>query len=315
MIPLVSPTHTPIDPPNWDGAVDEFEQAFANRVGCTEAVAVCSGTMALTIAIHTLGRMLQIPSYCCAAIQNAATIADVTTDLVDVDYSVERALACQHGGQLLVHHFGRPTIHIDNQPALIEDWTLSLGHPDLKLTSDTIGVCSTHETKMISTGRGGIIFANNPDLIATARDLALQDQGRSFNYSIGMSNPQAMLGLTQLAQLDAFIARRQDLAHRYSEAFKPAGIECPDQDTGSVFFRYLIRVEGRDRRIKRLARRGIEAGRGVSPPLHRLERMRDEDFPGTTRASDTLLSIPCHPAVTDSEADLIIDAVKEVCAP
>ncbi len=40
-------------------AVREFEERFAERVGCTGAVAVCSGTVALEIALQDVPPELQ----------------------------------------------------------------------------------------------------------------------------------------------------------------------------------------------------------------------------------------------------------------
>lgn len=214
---------------------------------------------------------------------------------------------------VLVHGFGQSTTMM-GRPT-IEDWTLSLG--GIPALLGHVGVCSTHWSKMITTGRGGIAFSNDPALIDAIRDLAYYDQqpnGLLGSHSLGMTSMQAALGLSQLAQLDSFIERRRYVAGYYSARFESAGIECPDHDCGSVFYRYLIGVDDPAAKIAALAEHSIEAGRGVYPPLHQQLGMSDEQFPGATACVNRLLSVPCHPSLTDKEVWYVGDKVLEVCA-
>lgn len=323
MIPLVAPCITRKDRDylvdrayNYGLLQDEaevrrFEEAFAARVGCEWAAAVNSGTSALIVACEAVDRThLRLPSWSCMAIRNAAIAWGADIDYVDSTWDVKDARASCSGAEVLVHMFGTPTGMAI--PAAIEDWTLSLGGVNW---AARLGVCSTFATKMISTGRGGLVFGDDPELHERVKELAHYETHTGFGYSVGMTSMQAALGNSQLAQLDGFIARRRELAHRYTEAFRPAGIECPDSDCGSVFFRYLIAVDSPEQALGLLMERGIEAGRGVYPPLHQLAGLPDEQFPGTMAAVNSLLSVPVHPSITDEQASHIIEAVKAVCAP
>ncbi len=288
-----------------------FEDRFTGRVGCAWAVAVCSGTVALELALDILdiGRV-SIPTYTCVATQHATRGRKVT--YLDTHFDVKTATSRtsthnMRGVGIVTHLFGQRTQTDPHLPA-IEDWTLSLGAWPSRLIGK-IGVCSTNASKMISTGRGGVVFGDDEALLERTRELV---QTRS----VGMSSTQAALGVSQLSHLPEFIDHRRRLAAFYSERFTSAGIECPDPDCGSVFFRYLIAVE-RDPAacVIDLALKGIEAGRGVYPPLHRLAGLPDDQFPGTMAAVNSLLSVPVHPSITDAEADHIIKSVIEVCAP
>lgn len=292
--------------------VRRFEEAFAERVGCAGAVAVCSGTeaLALGLAVAHHDVSVRLPSYSCSAVLNAAELHE--RRLIDGSFDVRTAAMTQGHADVIVHMFGTST---KGGPAPLEDWTLSLGGVGALLGK--VGVCSTHASKMISTGRGGVVFSNDQPRLDEVRQLAYYDSepnGRLGAYSVGMSSMQAALGLSQLAQLDAFIERRREIAAAYSAAFEPAGIECPGPDCGSVFFRYLIGVEDPAAKVAGLAEHGIEAGRGVYPPLHRQLGLPDEQFPGATACVNRLLSVPCHPSLTDAQVEFVAEKVLEVCA-
>lgn len=332
-VPLVAPTITDIDRQSMHNAVElgllehglreveRFEEMFAALVGCEWAVAVNSGTSALTVALHALDLFTEvgIPSWSCMALRNAVEAVALdrpgmpNPTYFDTSWDVRQAQATiAKGANVVAHMFGRDTRYRSNQP-VIEDWTLSLGGC-AALVGD-LGVCSTHQSKMISTSRGGVIFGDDPDLYDRVRELVHYDRHTGFGYSVAMTAMQAALGVSQLAQLDTFISRRRHFASRYTDAFRAAGIECPDPDSGSVFFRYLIRVDSPARSVAGLSERGIEAGRGVYPPLHQLAGLPDDGFPGTMAAVESLLSVPVHPSISDAQADHVIESVLQVCAP
>lgn len=178
---------------------------------------------------------------------------------------------------------------------------------------------------MLSTWRGGMIFGNDEGLRDMVRQLAYYDwpgeSARLGAYSYGMSPSQAVLGLSQLQQLDSFIERRQEIARVYTARFQYEGIECPNLGTGSVFFRYLVgtSADAPEDVVEALTDDGIEAGRGVWPPLHQLDAIAmtrlSEMFPLATSACARLVSVPCHPELTDSQVGYICNAVVAACAP
>lgn len=330
MIPLVAPCITNHDRNYLSSRVhtgllleDErevrrFEELFADTVGCAGAVAVCSGTAALQIALRILDvEEVTVPSYTCVAIRNAALGRRVS--YVDSGFDVpsaHMAIPITAWPLVVPHMFGKPTLvgHTAHAAGeIVEDWTLSLGGVK-SLTHGRVGVCSTNQSKMVSTGRGGVLFSNDLHFLHEARRLAYYEHHLDPAFSLGMSSTQAALGVSQLQQLDSFIDRRREIAATYSQRFAAEGIECPDADCGSVFFRYLIRVTDPGSRVLELAERGIEAGRGVNPLLHQLEGIPDSDFPGAVRSWSSLLSVPCHPSLTERQVSHIVEQVLEVCA-
>lgn len=308
MIPLVAPTITRRDREylashDSGGEVLRFEEDFASYVSAEGAVAVRSGTDAIRLALDVLGiQSVSIPTYACTALLDATQ--GRARRYVDSAFTVRTGWLEQEPATVAVAMFGSGM----TAKAAIEDWTLSLGYPH-QLPKGALGVCSTHESKMISTGHGGVVYGNDLETLTAIRRLA-------FRHGLGTTTSGAALGRSQLRQLPEFISRRRKIAATYSAAFEQAGIECPDPDFGSVFFRYMIRIEGDPAdAVAELAARGIEAGRGVYPLLHWAAGADDARFPGACHSVNTLLSVPCHPSLTDKQVRYIAEQVVQVCAP
>ncbi len=324
VIPLVAPSYSPADKllAQWDTDVQVrlFEEEFAEFVGCRGAVAVNSGTNALAIVLRALEiKAAWIQSYTCRAVQDACHAAETLSLLADNVCDIKRAqfgmIARENLAKdaVLSHMFG--TRNPSPVPVPVEDITLSLG----AVYAPHIAACSFHRDKMISTGRGGMIAADSEDLLERYRELAYYDQPRNGKYrpafSFGMTGMQAALGRSQLRQLPGFIERRREIAARYTEVFSEVGIETPDRDVESVFFRYIVGVDDPAGKVVSLAEKGVEAGRGVDPPLHRLLGLPPEQFPGAEECWSKLLSVPVHPGLTDEQVEYITRQVVEVCAP
>lgn len=305
---------------NDETEVHRYEEAFAEFVGAAGAVAVNSGTNALIAALKASGVLphdpVQIPSYTCRALLDAVkavgarpVLYDNRCDIPAADFNGEPPAGI--ATTVLSHMFG---IAAPRERHMIEDATLSLG----AVHAAPVMVCSTSGDKMLTTGRGGIIAAQDGAFLKRCRELAYYDTPRDGYrpaYSFAMSATQAALGNSQLRQLPGFIERRREIAASYTERFADAGIECPDMDCGSVFFRYIVASADPARAVATLATRGIEAGHGVNPPLHRMLGLDDRRFPGATRCLNSLLSVPCHPSLTDTDVEHIAEQVLEVCAP
>jgi len=309
-----------------------FEEALASVIGVGGAVAVSSGTAALHLALLALeigeGDEVVIPSFACPALLNAIRYVRATPVLVDINREtfnidvrdIERRLTGKTRAIIVPHMFGLPA-DIDDITALgvpvIEDCAQSLGSRYRGAPTGSFGVLSVfsfYATKVICTGEGGMIAANDPQLINKIRDLRDYDEkedGR-LRYNYKLTDLQAALGVVQLRKLPALIGRRRAIACQYDEFFRRYGLSqpaCPP-DREPIYYRYVTRTE----RLKELLDAGEVDGiayrRPVFKPLHHYLGLTG--YPETDAAFRSSVSIPLYPALRDGEVHTILQHLQSV---
>jgi UDP-4-amino-4-deoxy-L-arabinose-oxoglutarate aminotransferase len=239
----------------------EFEQKFREYVGCPAAVALCSATAGMHVALKALdlgpGDEVVTPSMTWVSTVNLVVLAGAKPVFADVDRdtlmvareSVEACLTERTRAVIPVHFAGAP---VDIEPirqltagrgiTLIEDAAHAVG---TRYRGRHVGCCGTsifsfHPIKNITTGEGGMFCSDDEGLLERVRRLKFhglgvdaydrQTQGRSPQaeviepgYKYNMTDIAAVLGLQQLARVDTLNARRAELAGLYRQRL--AGIE------------------------------------------------------------------------------------------
>ena len=330
---------------------ERFETAFADAIGAVGGVATQSATSAIVLALRVLGvgsgDEVILPSYTClavlhAVIQSGATpvLVDNSCDPAEMDYNlgpahVAAAIGKRTAAIIVPHMFG-VAAEIDAirqfKLPVIEDITLSVGAQTRSGrpvgSMGDLAVCSFHASKMLTTGEGGMLLANDPGLLSSARELnnwvdnqvahrfGGEVEAYSLRYNFRLSDIHAACGLSQLSRLAEFIQTRRALAHRYAIELQGLdGVELPNVAlAGRVYFRFMVYVKNRDivDILQEFGQFGIEAGRGVYPPLHHFLGLGKTAFPGAEKAACGTLSIPLYPALNDDEIGRILAAAKSV---
>jgi dTDP-4-amino-4,6-dideoxygalactose transaminase len=201
---------------------------------------------------------------------------------------------------------------------------------------------SFYATKNLTTGEGGMVTTASPAAAARMRTASLH--GMSHNawsryqrlaptkydvaepgFKYNMTDVQAALGLHQLAAIRTHHARRTAITHRYDWAFADLPICGFDPvPLGSVHARHLYPIlihsaSGwtRDEVADRLAELGVATSIHF-PVVHLFEYYANRfgylpgRFPHAERLADTVLSLPLSPALSDSQVELVIRAVRQV---
>jgi len=209
-------------------------------------------------------------------------------------------------------------------------------------TDGDAGVYSFYATKPITTGEGGMVVTEREEVAKRIRVMRLHgidrdvwnrytEKGAGWRYDVvapgykyNLTDLAAAIGRVQLRKAESMLARRRLIAHRYLGAFN--GLDFlvpPPQGPSHAWHLFIIRLRGnrlsidRDSFVEELQKRGI----GVSVhyiPLHVMSYYRDryglkpEDFPVSLAASESCISLPLYPSLTDDEVERVITAVVEV---
>jgi len=304
----------------------DFEKELARLVGASGAAAVSSGTAALHLALAALeigaGDEVIIPSFVCTALLNAiryvrATpiLADINLETFNVDCrDVRRRLTKRTKAVIVPHMFGLPA-DIDDIVALgipvIEDCAQSLGSCHRGAQTGSFGVMSVfsfYATKVICTGEGGMITANDPQIIHTIKDMRDYDEKEdgTLRYNYKMTDIQGALGLVQLRKLAAFIGRRRTIARQYDEFLQEYDLSLPAclPDREPIYYRYIIRTKRLGAFLEAGQTAKIAYRRPVFKPLHRYLGLTG--YPNTEEAFLTAVSLPIYPSLSDADIKCIL---------
>jgi perosamine synthetase len=331
--------------------LEEFERAFASRLGAEHASAVSSGTAGLHLALRGAGvsdgaEVVTSP-FSFVASANAVlferarpVFADVDPVTLNLDPDAAAAAVTDRTTAILpVHLFGYPA----DIPAferlglpIVEDACEALGaiHADGKPVGSRghPAVFGFYANKQITTGEGGMVTMGDPALKARidsernqgrAPDMGWLDHDRlGFNYRL--SDIACALGLAQLQRLEAMLAGRTQVAALYRSALGSLeGLSLPCEDTGGdrrgwfVFVVQVPRGSERDTVIRQLGERGIQS-KPYMPAIHLMsfyrERFghREGEFPICEDVAGRSLALPFFPEMTEGQVTRVAEALREV---
>jgi perosamine synthetase len=237
--------------------VARFETEMATRVGRAHGIAVCNGSVALDVAVAALGigagDEVIMPTHTIISCPAAVFRAGATPVVIDCDPrtfnmrpgDIESRITSRTRAIMVVHIFGLP---VDMDPVLeiarkhglriIEDAAEMHGQTYKGRPCGSFGDVSTfsfYPNKHVTTGEGGMLVVDDPDLAERCRSLRnlCFKPGRRFvhdelGWNYRMTNLQAALGCVQLEQLDDFVQRKRAMGRYYSELLgEIAGLQLP----------------------------------------------------------------------------------------
>lgn len=202
------------------------------------------------------------------------------------------------------------------------------------------GTFSFFSNKILSVGEGGLLCTDSDDVAALARSRRShamtsgtwdRHRGRtdtydvtSLGYNYRLDEPRAALLLSRLRGLEADIARRRELTLRYRGLLAQVpGLIVPFADgdvPGSSCYVMPVMLE-REGSQGEVARHMREQGVQTSifyPAVHRFsayrERFPDTTLPITELASQTELTLPLYPHMTEADQDRVVASLAEAIA-
>jgi dTDP-4-amino-4,6-dideoxygalactose transaminase len=341
--------------------VNAFETELASQVGVGYAAAVSSGTAAIHLGLLLLGVKPGDTVFCSSLTFvgscNPILYAGARPVFIDSEpatwnmspAALERAFvwakrenrmpACV----ILVNLYGQsadmdallPICEQYGVPVL-EDAAESLGASYKGKSSGTFGRLAAYSfngNKIITTSGGGMLIADDPDLVLRARKLATQARETAAHYehiemgfNYRMSNVLAGIGRGQLRVLTQRVAQRRRVFERYVQAFADLDqIQWMPEPDGYHSTRWLTcftlpgthAPEKCQQVMKALERHLIEA-RPVWKPMHLQPLFEGAPYFSHTQGTDVSASLfqagMCLPSgsnLSEAEQDRVIGHLRQ----
>jgi len=338
----------------------EFERAFAERFGVAHAVALSSGTASLHLALLAAsigeGDDVLVPAmtfvagaaavrYCGArpVLVESLGPEDLNLDPVDAERRITpstRAILATHWLGYACDLAALERLCLEHDLVLIEDCAQSVTARDgggrLTGTVGAAGCFSFFSKKQLAVGEGGMILTSEEAIAEKARSLRShamtsmtwdRHRGHAESYDIvdvgfnfRMDEPRAALGLSRLSRVDADIARRRKLVHRYREQLRdlpdliiPWSDEDVERSSHFGFAILLANEAARAALVSELTGSGIQTTH--YPSLTALTAYRDQPpCPRTEELAGRHLLLPLASNYTEREVDLVATEVKRIMA-
>lgn len=336
--------------------VAEFEQAFADAVGAEHAVAVSSCTAALHLGLHALGvgpgDEVIVPSLSFIATANVVVMCGATPVFADVDPATGNVTAETVGASVSDRTAAAIVVHQAGVPADVDQVATAL--PGIPILQDAacaagsrwagepvgrgalLAAWSFHPRKILTTGEGGMLTLDDPELASRLR--RLREHGMSvsaterhaagrnvmetylepaFNYRL--TDIQAAVGLVQLRRLPDVVARRRELAARYDDLLQSFGLRPVRDPAGgqSNFQSYWVELPDGAPAVPdvlaALADAGVSARRGIMA-AHLEPAYAGHPhgpLPVTEHLTSRTLILPLFHELTTAEQDHVVSALVD----
>ncbi len=342
----------------------EFEKAFAKYVGSRYAVMLNSCTAALHLSLKAINlnpndEVITTPYTFAASAEvieyfNARPVfVDIRPDTLNIDEKkIEEKITKKTRAILPVHFAGHPC-EMDTIKKIAKKYELKIIEDAAHCTPafykekaiGTLSDCtcfSFYANKCITTGEGGMLTTDNQEIYESVLSLRLHGMSKdainryntkgSWNYSISQigykynpTDTSAAMGLSQLAEADSFLKKREEIATRYTHNLKNnphIQINQPLEHVHSSRHLFPIQLKGqlikkRDQIIEFLKQKGIGTSvhfipLHIQPYYQKKYSYQPQDFPIAFKTFERSISLPIYPSLTSEEVDYICQILNEI---
>lgn len=327
-----------------------LEDALAGYVGARHAVAVGSGTAALSLALLGAGigpgDEVIIPAITFFATAEAVVAAGAAPVLADVDprtasidpASVAALVTSRTAAVIAVHLYGGPadieglrSVTAGRKLLLLEDAAQAMGASRDGRLVGSLGdaaAFSFFPTKILGAlGEGGAVTTDDAALAEQVRLLrshgeAVKNVHQVMGFNERLDEIQAALLRVKLDHLDDDLnLRRQVVAHYQALLSGVAGVEMvtTPPDARSVHHLMVVKVLQRDRVLADLHRMGIGAGVHYPTPVHLQPAcsglgLGPGDLPHAEALAGSVLSLPLWSQMSSAQVERCVTALASSVA-
>jgi perosamine synthetase len=345
--------------------IGEFERLVCEYTGAASGVAVTSGTASLQLALRLAGvrpneevlvpaLTFIAPAFSCRNLGAWPVAVDIDGRSWQMDPMVVRSFLetkCRRSDAGVYNRLtGRRVaclvpVHLLGHPAPMDELRQvadEFGLPIVEDAAEALGasyerggrvggsgrfVClSFNGNKIVTTGGGGMLLSDDPEVAGRARYLSTQAKDdpteyihHEVGYNFRLTSLQAALGIAQLSKIERFLARKRHLRERYVAGLANTRVRSmePREGVGCSWWLYTVllpnTVSRRDVQAE-LAKRGIET-RPLWQPVHLSPSLSDsfhEPCPVAEQVQKHALSLPSSTGLADDDIDRVVDNLLEL---
>ena len=335
--------------------VKEFEEKFSERAGRKFGIAVCNGTAALEAAVIAAGVKkgdeVILPSFtiisCASSIIRAGAIpvlVDSEEDNWNMNVNqIRKKITNKTTAIMIVHIYGLP-VDIDPVLKLAEEFNLKIIEDAAELIGQTykgkpcgsfgdVSTFSFYPNKHITTGEGGMIVTDDPEIESrcrSLRNLCFKPEKRfvhdELGYNFRMTNLQAALGLAQFERLDEFINRKRWIGKLYNEQFRNFPyFNIPlekSEFAENIYWVYGILLNEKSKmnaeeimkllNQKNIGTRPFFYPMHLQPVFNKMGLFKNEKYPVSEKLSEFGFYIPSGLALTEDQIITSAEALKSI---
>lgn len=322
-----------------------FEQHYADYIGTRYVVGCGNGLDALRLIFRayiemgemTPGDEVIVPANTYIASILAITecglkpiLVEPSIDTLQIDDTlIEAAISERTRAIMIVHLYGRCAYTLRMADLcrkyglkLIEDNAQAHGCTFEDRKTGSLGDAAGHSfypgKNLGALGDAGAVTTDDEELAQIVRAIGNYGSHQKYVYDYQGLNSridemQAAMLDVKLKYLDAENHRRQEIASLYINKVKNPLIRIPQSDRDCVWHIFPVFCEQRDQLQQYLRDNGVETQIHYPIPPHRQKCYREWNhlsLPITEQIHAQELSIPCHQALTNEEADRVVDLLN-----
>ena len=337
--------------------VKRFEDGVSNYIGRNYATACSNGSAALDIAVKALGLKsgdeVIMPSFTIISCAQSLVIQGIKPVLIDSHFDtynmivedVEAKITSKTKAIMIVHIYGLtvdidPILKIANRYNLkvIEDAAEVFGHVYKGKKCGSFGDISTfsfYPNKHITTGEGGMILTDDPEIdkkIKGLRNLCFStDMDKRFihedlGWNYRMTNIQAALGFAQLEQIEEVLKKKKEIGAKYNQLLKDIkDINLPITKTDyceNIYWVYAITIKDNCKiTAKEAMKKLAEFKIGTRPffyPMHlqpvfkKMELFKKENHPNSSKLYEKGFYIPSGLGISDFDIKEVSNRLHQI---
>jgi len=311
-------------------AVIAFEEKLREVTGAAYVLATTSGTVSLILALHGVdikkGKTVLFPAYTFLAGANAARFLGYDVRLVDVRAETlcmdpeKIRIGPEVGAVMFVNQNGYVGEDVQRTKSIcdkagipmIEDSSQGIGISGAGREA-AVGVFSFSVPKLVTTGQGGAVFTDDPEIAKRCGQLRDHGDGwrqtrrhKHLGVNFKFNDILAAYGFAQLEDLDRLLQRRKRIFDWYRDDLDI--IDYGRESTWGVIYRSAHS----DAIIEKMSNHGVQAMKYYVPISRNPPYATDEEYPIAEMLYRELVFLPSSLTLRRGQIKTITRLIKEV---